>query len=124
MYPASASCTKMCPPCTTSMYIKNVLKDIIHEMYPPYANMCIYQYANMCIYQHAKQCASINMLNKYHPSVYHHTSKHQAMYIVFFPRLYNIHAACCTTECMCTRPIQGQNVWTCDCHHCYLHVPW
>ena len=74
IYPPSASCIKMFPPCTTPMYINNVPKDIIHEMYPPYANMCIYQYANMFIYQHAKQCASINMLNKYHPWVYHHTS--------------------------------------------------
>ena len=54
-------------PCTSTMYINNVPKDIINEMYPPYANMCIYQYANMCIYQHVKQCASINMLRKYHP---------------------------------------------------------
>ena len=70
--------------------------DIIHGMYPPYANMCIYQYANMCIYHLCQPCASINMPNKYHLWVYHHASS-------LAPSKYINHAStrydsqCCTT---------------------------
>ena len=74
-------------PCTSTMYIKNVPKDIIHGMYQPYANMCIHWYANhlhlpicqpcastdmptMCIYQHAKQCIISLMIYLHHePSI-------------------------------------------------------
>ena len=141
-------------PCTSTMYINNVPKDIIHEMYRPYANMCIYQYANMCIYQLFQSCASTNMstmciyrylfllyhcvispwkpttvseptINNVRPcniKLYHHI-KLQAICIAFFPRLYNIYTAWCTTECVCMWPIQGQHAYAHNYHHCHPPMP-
>ena len=70
VYPPSASCTKMCPPCTTSMYI-NIIQ--CAKRYHPWnvSTISLYQHVNMCIYQYANHvhppicqpCASTNMPN-------------------------------------------------------------
>ena len=72
-YQPSTSCTKMCPPFTTPMYI-NIIQ--CAKRYHPWnvSTICLYQHVNMCIYQYANHvhppicqlCASTNMKKKFH----------------------------------------------------------
>ena len=57
-------------PCTTPMYINNVPKDIIHEMYPPCANINYAKHVHLPICQ---PCASTNMPTNVHLPIIRYT---------------------------------------------------
>ena len=72
IYTPSASCTKMCPPCTTSMYISHVHQQCA-KRYHPWNVSTIFQHVHLPICQHV-HLPTCQTMCKYHPWVYHHTS--------------------------------------------------
>ena len=97
IYPPSASCTKMCPPCTTTMYINHVHQQCA-KRYHPWNVSTIWQHVHLPICQ---QCAYINMINKYHLWVYHHASS-------LAPSKYVNHASTSYDSQWCTTWLSTQ----------------